>query len=199
MCFLIVIAVCVSGIGYFDGVAVSEVPPLVDFVSGNGRTFFTADMITRGEEVFHLRGLTSSGSFLGAGSERGPNYTAKALHVMAVGIVQHYQTQMPNSATQFMLQAAEERVPTTDVVAWSLLAMVILFLSLFITFFVHGQFKSDAYIKTYKTCLATDAAGSGGALAGSMAVGMSVYAVLSGTDSMGKSHIVMYTQSTLAE
>ena len=27
----IVIAACVSGIGYFDGAAVSEVPPLVDF------------------------------------------------------------------------------------------------------------------------------------------------------------------------
>ena len=156
-------------------------------------------MITRGEDVFHLRGLKSSSSFLGDGSERGPDYTAKALHVMAVGIVQHYQSQMPNSAAQFMLQAAEERVPTTDVVAWSLLAMVILFLSLFITFFVHGQFKSDAHIKTYKTYLATDVADSGGALAGSMAVGMSVYAVLSGTDSMGKSHIVVYTKSTLAE
>ncbi len=86
----------------------------------------------------------SSGSFVGDGSERGPDCTAEALHVMAVGIVQHYQSQMPTSATQLMLQAAEERIPTTDVVAWSLLAMVILFLSLFITFFVYGQFKVEA-------------------------------------------------------
>ena len=99
-------AVCVSGIGYFGGVAVSEVPPLVDFVFENGRTIFTADMITRGGKVFHLRGLLSSGSFLGDGSERGPDCTAEALHVMAVGIVQHYQSQMPKSATEFMLQAA---------------------------------------------------------------------------------------------
>merc|ERR1712000_658236 len=82
----------------------------VDYVSENGRAIFTADMITRGEEVFHLRGLMSSGSFLGDGSERGPDYTAEALHVMAVGIVQHYQSQMPKSATQFMLMAAEERM-----------------------------------------------------------------------------------------
>ncbi len=32
-----------------------------------------------------------------------------------------------------------------------------------------------------------------------MAAGMSVDAVSSNTDSMGKSHIVMYTKSTLAE
>ena len=124
--------------------AVSEVPPLVDFVFENGRTIFTADMITRGGKVFHLRGLLSSGSFLGDGSEHGPDCTAEARHVMAVGIVQHYQSQMPKSATQFTLQAAEERIPTTDVVAWSLLSMVILFLSLFVTLFIYGQFKVEA-------------------------------------------------------
>ncbi len=112
---MIVIAVYVSGIDYFGGVAVSEVPPLVDFMSENGRTIFTPDLINRSGEMFHLRGLMSSGSFVGDGSERGPDCTAEALHVMAVGIVQHYQSQMPKSATQLMLQAAEEHVPTTDV------------------------------------------------------------------------------------
>jgi hypothetical protein len=34
--------------------------------------------------------------------------------------------------------------PTTDVIVWSLLSMIILFLSLFITFFVYGQFKVEA-------------------------------------------------------
>ena len=52
--FLIVIAICVSGIGYFGGVAVSETPPMVDFVTENGRVVFTVDQIVRGEEVFHL-------------------------------------------------------------------------------------------------------------------------------------------------
>ncbi len=57
----------------------------------------------------------------------------------------------------------------------------------------------DAYIKSYETYLATDAAGLGGALVGSMTVGTNVYAVSSGTDSMGKSLIVVPTKSTLAE
>ena len=59
--------------------------------------------------------------------------------------------------------------------------------------------ENDAGIETYETYLATDAAGSGGALTGSMAVGTNVYAVSSDTDSAGKSHIVVYTRSTLAE
>ena len=59
--------------------------------------------------------------------------------------------------------------------------------------------ESDAGIETYETYLATDAAGSGGVLAGGVAVGTNVYAVLSDTDSTGKSHIVVYTKSVLVE
>ncbi len=59
--------------------------------------------------------------------------------------------------------------------------------------------ESDAGIETYETYLATDAAGSGGVLAGGVAVGLNVYAVSSDTDSTGMSHIVVYTKSTLAE
>ncbi len=83
--------------------AVSELPPLVDFVTENRRTIFSAGLITRGWEVFHLRGLMTYGSFLGDGSERGPDYTAEALHALAVGIVQHYLSQMPKFAAQFKL------------------------------------------------------------------------------------------------
>ena len=59
--------------------------------------------------------------------------------------------------------------------------------------------ENEAGIETYETYLATDAAGSGGALTGRMAAGSGVYAVPPDTDSMGTSHIVVYTKSTLAE
>ena len=59
--------------------------------------------------------------------------------------------------------------------------------------------ESEAGIETYETYLATDAAGSGGVLVGSVAVGMNVYAASSDTDSTGKSHIVVYTKSVLVE
>ena len=100
-CFLIVIAVCVSSICYFGGVAVSETPPMVDFVNENGKVIFTHDQIVRGEGVFHLRGLMQHGSFLGDGAERGPDHTAEALHVMGAAIVKHYQSQLGPTSTQF--------------------------------------------------------------------------------------------------
>ncbi len=58
---------------------------------------------------------------------------------------------------------------------------------------------SDEGIETYETYLATDAAGSGGVLTGSVAMGTNVYAVSIDTDSTGRSHIVVFTKSALAE
>ncbi len=59
-----------------------------------------------------------------------------------------------------------------------------------------------AGIETYKMYFATDAAGSGRAPFGSVGVGTNAYAVSgvsSDTDYTGKSHVVVYTKSTLAE
>ena len=59
-----------------------------------------------------------------------------------------------------------------------------------------------AGIETYKMYFATDAAGSGRAPFGSVGVGTNAYTVSgvsSDTDYTGKSHVVVYTKSTLAE
>ena len=91
--FLIIVGICVAGVGYFGGVAHSEIPPLCDFEGPDGKVHVSADMIKHGEEVFHLRGLMSYGTFLGDGAERGPDYTAEALHIMAVSMAKYYKGQ----------------------------------------------------------------------------------------------------------
>ena len=57
----------------------------------------------------------------------------------------------------------------------------------------------DAGIESYETYLVIGAAGSWGMLAGGVAVGTNVCAGSSDADSTGKSHIVVYTKSSLAE
>eukprot|EP01083_Nonionella_stella_P288833 982864_1 len=70
--FLVIVAICGGGIGYFGEVAHYEIPPLCDFVGPDGKTVvISAKEITDGEEIFHLRGLMAYGSYLGDGSERG--------------------------------------------------------------------------------------------------------------------------------
>eukprot|EP01084_Bolivina_argentea_P105630 189171_1 len=68
--FLVVVAICVGGIGYFGEVAHYEVPPLCNFLDSKGNVIIAAKSITHGEELFHLRGIMSYGSYLFDGSER---------------------------------------------------------------------------------------------------------------------------------
>ena len=87
---ILVFAIIVLGTGYMTGAAIFEVPPLVDFVSETGEVVLSTSKINHGEEIFHHRGLMSYGSMLGDGSERGPDFTAEALHIMAVSMGEFY-------------------------------------------------------------------------------------------------------------
>ena len=79
--FLIVAGICIAGLIYLGGATYTGAPPLEDYVSATtGETVFTRAQIKRGQELFHIRGLMSYGSFWGDGAERGPDFTADALH-----------------------------------------------------------------------------------------------------------------------
>ena len=112
--FLFVVTVTVAGIGYFGGVAHFEIPPLCDFVTPDGEVVISADMINHGEEVFHIRGLMDYGTFLGDGSERGPDFTAEALHITAVAMAEYYEGKLKEwgNPTQHDLHAIASRVRT---------------------------------------------------------------------------------------
>ncbi len=113
--FLVVVAICVGGIGYFGEVAHYEIPPLCDFVDSNGKAVFTEAQINHGEELFHLRGIMSYGSFLGDGSKRGRDYTVDALHELAVSMTKYYEKKWGNDKTinkDLMKDAIKTRVRT---------------------------------------------------------------------------------------
>src|SRR5581483_11084243 len=78
--FLVVAAISTVGVVWLGVATYREAPPLATFVSASGETVIPEWQINRGKEVFHLRGLMSYGSFLGDGAERGPDFTADALH-----------------------------------------------------------------------------------------------------------------------
>jgi nitric oxide reductase subunit B len=109
--FLVVVAICVGGIGYFAEVAHYEVPPLCNFVGVNAsKVIISAKQINDGERIFHLRGMMSYGSFLGDGSERGVDFTADSLHQMADGMMKYYQDEFGASLTAHDELAIESRV-----------------------------------------------------------------------------------------
>ncbi len=70
-------------------------PPRVSFVSeSTGKEAIPVEDILRGQEVFHVRGLMSWGSFWGDGAERGPDFTAEALHRTVLSMRAFYEEQL---------------------------------------------------------------------------------------------------------
>ncbi len=107
--FLIVTVISVTGLIYLGGATYIGSPPRVDFTSSTGETVISRKQIKRGEEVFHLRGLMSYGSFWGDGAERGPDFTADALHRTTVSMRAFYEKKLKN-LTQYDKDAIAARV-----------------------------------------------------------------------------------------
>ncbi|MCP4007682.1 MAG: nitric-oxide reductase [bacterium] len=91
--FLIVSAICIAGLVYLGTQTYVGAPPLEDYKKVTGETVISREQIKHGQEVFHLRGLMGYGSFWGDGAERGPDFTADALHRMVVSMRAFYEEQ----------------------------------------------------------------------------------------------------------
>ena len=92
--FLIVAGISIAGLIYLGGATYMGAPPLESFVSSTGETVFSREQIKRGQQLFHLRGLMGYGSFWGDGAERGPDFTADALHRTVMGMRSFYEEEL---------------------------------------------------------------------------------------------------------
>lgn len=109
--FLLVVGISVAGLVYLGNATYTGAPPLVDFRSSAGETVIAARQIKRGQRVFHLRGLMSYGSFWGDGAERGPDFTAEALHRTVVSMRAFYESEIEGRApSQYEKDAIAARV-----------------------------------------------------------------------------------------
>lgn len=109
--FVIVAMICASGLIYLGTQTYSGAPPLTDFKTPSGETIISLEQIKGGQEVFHLRGLMAYGSFWGDGAERGPDFTADALHRTVLSMRSFYENQVEGGvATQYDKDAIAERV-----------------------------------------------------------------------------------------
>jgi len=109
--FLIVAAICATGLIYLGTQTYEGAPPLETFKSSStGETVFTREQIKQGQEVFHLRGLMSYGSFWGDGAERGPDFTAEALHRNLVSMREFYADELGGQLGQYEQDAIAARV-----------------------------------------------------------------------------------------
>jgi nitric oxide reductase subunit B len=92
--FMLVAIISVLGQLYLGQQTYSGAPPLVDFVDANGNVVASADLIRSGKEIFHIRGLMAYGAFWGDGADRGPDFSAQALHQTVVSMRAFYEKEM---------------------------------------------------------------------------------------------------------
>ena len=62
-------------------------------VSESGQLLFTADDITKGQELYQARGLMQYGSVLGHGAYLGPDYTAEYLRMATDDVTDQFRAQ----------------------------------------------------------------------------------------------------------
>jgi nitric oxide reductase subunit B len=92
--FAVVAGISLAGLLALGLWTYTGAPPRVGFVSiTTDEEVVSADEIARGQEVFHLKGLMAWGSFWGDGAERGPDFTADALHRTSVAMQAYYEQQ----------------------------------------------------------------------------------------------------------
>lgn len=100
-----ILIISVLGVGMIGFQTYYEAPPEASFISPKNETIIEKAAITRGQKVFHKYALMEYGSFFGDGAQRGPDFTAEALHLTAKYMAEY-------SAKQFLRK--NQRKPSNE-------------------------------------------------------------------------------------
>lgn len=79
-----ILIISLLGVGMIGFQTYNDAPPMPAFVSEDGEALITKEAIIAGQIVFHKYALMEYGSFFGDGAQRGPDFTAEALHMISV-------------------------------------------------------------------------------------------------------------------
>ena len=81
---LFILIISVAGVGMIGFQTYNDAPPMTGFKASSGDNLITQTTIEKGQIVFHKYALMEYGSFFGDGAQRGPDFTAEALHGFVV-------------------------------------------------------------------------------------------------------------------
>lgn len=86
LALLLTLALGLAGVAYMGTRAYQDAPPLPDFVSESGEIVVPRALVLEGQGVFLRKALMNYGSMFGDGANRGPDFTADALHHVALAM-----------------------------------------------------------------------------------------------------------------
>ena len=91
---LIIFVISVAGVTTIGVHTYTEAPPIPNYVSANNDTIFSKEDVLDGQAVFQKYALMEYGSMFGDGANRGPDYTAEALHYVSKYMNDYYQSKL---------------------------------------------------------------------------------------------------------
>lgn len=91
---LVIFVISLAGVGMIGLHTYTEAPPIPTYTDGDGKAVISRDEILEGQAVFQQYALMEYGSMFGDGANRGPDYTAEALHMMAVYMSAFHEGQL---------------------------------------------------------------------------------------------------------
>lgn len=86
-----ILIISLAGVGMIGYQTYNEAPPMTGFRTSTGEELIDQPTIVRGQIVFHKYALMEYGSFFGDGAQRGPDFTAEALHLVHVYMNEYHQ------------------------------------------------------------------------------------------------------------
>lgn len=98
----IIFVVSFTGVGLIGFETYYEAPPIPTFVNQEGDTVFSHDDILEGQAIFQRTALMDYGSMFGDGANRGPDFTAQALHQVTIYVQQYYGNEPELSKLEYL-------------------------------------------------------------------------------------------------
>ena len=107
---LAVLVVGASGVIFMGFSTYKDAPPKPDYVSHSGVEIVQKASVERGQLVFQKYALMEYGSMFGDGAARGPDFTAEALHRVAVEMNSYYGSQVANDNSNELSQIEKDGI-----------------------------------------------------------------------------------------
>ena len=82
----------------------TEAPPIPTYITSGKKTVFSKEDILKGQAVFQKYALMEYGSMFGDGANRGPDYTAEALHYVTGYMNNYYQLDIGDISNAALLR-----------------------------------------------------------------------------------------------
>lgn len=108
---LLIFIVSAAGVSMIAVHTYTEAPPIPTYVTSKNETVFYKEDVLNGQAIFQKYALMEYGTMFGDGGNRGPDFTAEALHHVSQYMNDYYRMQLKDDANKEMLiKGAAEQV-----------------------------------------------------------------------------------------